>query len=176
MAAKKAIADPAEMPPTKAGPSLIMQIGSLFVASALAVGMGWMSGQYLNSGSKTGGGEQTHAPAGQDHGKAEAREEGLGAPAPLENVVKLPDMTTNLAAPSDIWVRLELSLIVDEPQPQAMVDDVHQDLLAFVRTLKLHQIEGASGLQHFKADLDERAKIRSGGHVQRVLIRTLLFE
>ena len=50
------------------------------------------------------------------------------------------------------------------------------DFLAFVRTLKLHQIEGASGFQHFKADLEDRAAIRSGGHVKQVLIRTLLFE
>ena len=53
---------------------------------------------------------------------------------------------------------------------------IHQDILAYVRTLKLHQIEGSSGLIHLKADLDERAAIRSDGHVKRVLIRTMLFE
>ena len=40
----------------------------------------------------------------------------------------------------------------------------------------MHQIEGASGYQHLKADLDERARIRSDGHVKQVLVRTLLFE
>ena len=45
-----------------------------------------------------------------------------------------------------------------------------------MRTVKLHQIEGASGFQHLKADLEERAAIRSDGHVKQVLIRTLLFE
>ena len=53
---------------------------------------------------------------------------------------------------------------------------IHQDLLAYLRTLKLHQIEGASGFQHLKADLEERAAISSGGHVKQLLIRTLLFE
>ena len=57
-----------------------------------------------------------------------------------------------------------------------MADAIHQDLLAFVRTVKMHQIEGASGFQHLKADLGERASIRSGGHAKAVLIRTLLFE
>jgi len=42
------------------------------------------------------------------------------------------------------------------PQPPALTEQIHQDLLALVRTLKMHQIEGASGYQHLKADLEER--------------------
>jgi len=67
-------------------------------------------------------------------------------------------------------------VLYDAPQPPAMTDDIHQDILAMVRTLKLHQIEGASGYQHLKADLEERAAIRSGGHAKQILIRTLLLE
>ena len=89
----------------------------------------------------------------------------------------LPPITTNLAAPSDIWLRLELNVVLDEPPDDpGLADTIHQDLLAFVRTVKMHQIEGASGFQHLKADLAERASIRSDGHVKAVLIRTLLFE
>jgi flagellar FliL protein len=71
---------------------------------------------------------------------------------------------------------LEASVLYDAPQPPEMTEQIHQDLLAFVRTLKLHQIEGASGYQHLKADLDERAALRSGGHVKQVLVRTMLLE
>jgi flagellar FliL protein len=42
--------------------------------------------------------------------------------------------------------------------------------------VKLAQVEGASGFQHLKADLEERAAVRSGGKVRKILIRTLLFE
>ncbi|EHK52231.1 flagellar basal body-associated FliL family protein, partial [Allomesorhizobium alhagi] len=63
-----------------------------------------------------------------------------------------------------------------EPQSPDLIESIHQDLLAYLRTVKLHQVEGASGFQHLKADLEERAKIRSGGHVKQFLIRTLLFE
>ena len=45
-----------------------------------------------------------------------------------------------------------------------------------IRTVKMHEIEGASGFRHLKEDLEERAAIRSDGHVKQVLIRTLLFE
>ena len=71
---------------------------------------------------------------------------------------------------------MEVSVVYDAPQPPAMAEEIHQDLLAFVRTLKMHQIEGASGYQHLKADLEERAAIRSQGHAKQVLIRTLLLE
>jgi flagellar FliL protein len=40
----------------------------------------------------------------------------------------------------------------------------------------MHQVEGASGFLHLKADLQERAAMRGDGHVKDVLIRTLLYE
>ena len=57
-----------------------------------------------------------------------------------------------------------------------MAENIHQDLLAFRRTVKMHQVEGDSGYQHLRADLQERAAIRSGGKVKEVLVRALLFE
>lgn len=177
--AKAPAAAATDQPAAKAGPSLVVQIGALLIVSAAAIGMGWLSGQKLGAGKtaeKETAAAAAHAPGPQEHGKAEEREEGIGAPV-VETVVKLPDLTTNLAAPSDVWIRMELSLILNAPpQSPDLADVVHQDILAFVRTMKLHQLEGASGLMHFKADLDERAAIRSGGQVKRVLIRTLLFE
>jgi len=98
------------------------------------------------------------------------------APGNGPALVQLPPITTNLAAPADIWIRLEASVVYDAPQPSEMTESIHQDLLAMVRTLKMHQIEGASGYQHLKADLEERAAIRSGGHAKQILIRTLLLE
>jgi len=99
-----------------------------------------------------------------------------GEPAdPL--VLDLPAITTNLAAPADTWFRMELSLQLDQPSSDPkLASTIQQDLLAFMRTVKLHQIEGASGFQHLKADLAERAAIRSDGHVKGVLVRTLIFE
>ena len=91
-------------------------------------------------------------------------------------LVQLAPITTNLASPAEVWIRLEASVLYDAPQPPEMTEQIHQDLLALVRTLKMHQIEGASGYQHLKADLEERAAIRSGGHAKQVLIRTLLLE
>ena len=160
-------------PPVAKGPSLIVQAAVLLVMTAAAVGGGWFAGGYL--GKEAG---QEVATAAEPAAAAEGGEEvkaGEEAPAnPL--LVPLEVMTTNLAAPSKVWARLELSLLLDEPLSQDMVETIHQDLFAYVRTLKLHQIEGASGFQHLKADLEERARIRSDGHVKQILVRTLLFE
>ncbi|RWA73888.1 flagellar basal body-associated FliL family protein [Mesorhizobium sp.] len=155
----------------KKGPSLVIQLAALLVMTGAAVGLGWVSGGYLKQG-------EAPAPvpaAPENAGTAEKAAEGDKA-APGPTVVQLAPITTNLASPSEVWIRLEASVLYDAPQPADMTEQIHQDLLAFVRTLKMHQIEGASGYQHLKADLDERAALRSGGHVKQVLVRTMLLE
>jgi flagellar protein FliL len=173
--------------PKKKGPSMMVQVAVLAGMTVAALGTGWLAGRVL------GGEVPAAAPAAgpapalvAKNGKAEAaggkgNEGGEGeaepAPPPGSLVLKLPAITTNLAAPSDTWLRMELAVQLDQPnQDPTLAETIQQDLLAYVRTVKLHQIEGASGFQHLKADLAERAAIRSDGHVKAVLINTLLFE
>jgi flagellar protein FliL len=152
-----------EAPTTKAGPSVIIQVAILLMMTVAAIGIGWLSGSYLNSTTK-------HDEAGTKGGEEKEKVKG-------PQVLNLAPITTNLAAPSDTWVRLDLSIQLDAPSEDAtLADTIQQDLLAFIRTVKLHQIEGASGFQHLKADLTERASIRSNGLVKAVYIRTLIFE
>ena len=90
---------------------------------------------------------------------------------PIESIVEIIGVD-----PSETWIRLELAVrFAGVPEPQ-MVEQIHQDLLAFVRTLRLEQIEGPSGFIHFKSDLAERAAIRSDDAAKAVLIKVLLFE
>lgn len=166
MALTEQIAAPAR------GPSLVVQLAALLLMTAAAIGGGWFAGTYLGSESaQTGTAEASATP---DAGHAAPAEGEEAAPNPL--LVALAPMTTNLAAPNKIWLRLELSLVLDAPQPPELIETIHQDLFAYIRTLKLHQVEGASGYQHLKADLEERARIRSDGHVRQILVRTLLLE
>lgn len=164
-----------QVQPSK-GPSLVIQIAMLMAVTVAAVGMGWMSGGYLKAAQ--GPDVVPAASATQakhtEGGKAESGN-AHGAAGAL-TLVALAPITTNLASPADMWIRLEVSVVYDAPQPPALAEQIQQDLMAFVRTLKMHQIEGASGYQHLKADLEERAAIRGGGHVKQVLIRTLLLE
>jgi flagellar protein FliL len=170
--------------PAKSGPSMIVQIAVLLVMTGAAIGIGWFSGSYLNGTVSHDAAAAESEPAKVDahgveaggHGDAKG-EHGEEKKAGNPLLLDLPPIMTSIAAPSDIWLRVELSVIFDEPPTDpGMADAIHQDLLAFVRTVKMHQIEGASGFQHLKADLGERASIRSGGHAREILIRTLLFE
>ncbi|AZO21993.1 MULTISPECIES: flagellar basal body-associated FliL family protein [unclassified Mesorhizobium] len=155
----------------KKGPSLVVQLAMLLVMTGAAIGLGWVSGGYLKQGEAPAPVPAAPENAGSPEKAAEA-----GKPAPGPTVVQLAPITTNIASPGEVWIRLEASVLYDAPQPPEMAEQIQQDLLAFVRTLKMHQIEGASGYQHLKADLDERAALRSGGHVKQVLIRTMLLE
>lgn len=109
------------------------------------------------------------------HGEAGAAGEEAGPPKKLV-VVDIPSITTNLFDPSDAWIRMELSLVFEEAADQIMAEDVHQDILAYVRTMKLYNLKGGSGYQHLMEDLNDRAAIRSGGRVKRILVRSLILE
>jgi flagellar FliL protein len=153
------------------GPSLAIQAGMLLLVTVAAVGMGWLSGGYLK-----GAAGPSVVPAAPENAAGAEHAAAAEAPGTGPMLVTLAPITTNLASPADTWIRLEASVVYDAPQPQSMSDDIHQDLLAMLRTLKMHQIEGASGYQHLKADIEERAAMRSGGHAKQILIRTLLVE
>lgn len=177
-----------DAPPTRKGPSLVIQGVVLLVLTLMTAGLGWFAGNYLGQGvvhsgepAAEAGGGHAEPVSGSGHGAAAEAPpaeggHGGGDAAVGPRLVELAPMTTNLAAPDTVWVQLELSLLVDAPQPQDVIEAVHQDLFAYLRTVKLHQIEGASGYRHLKSDLEERARIRSDGHVQQVLVRTLIFE
>lgn len=154
--------------PPKKGPSLLMQIALLVGLTVAALGIGWGSGLYLS-----GGHQQAAKPA--DAG-AKVEEVRLGEALEAMGVVYLEPITTNLAGPASTWVRMELALVFDGKIDLSLAQAVQQDILAYLRTVKMHQVEGPSGYQHLISDLEERASIRSAGKVKQVLVKTLLFE
>ena len=100
-------------------------------------------------------------------------------PAQASTIVDLPPIVTNLGAPQDTWVRLEGSIIFDPktlPHPEAVAGQIADDVLAYLRTVSLHQLEGPIGLENIRQDLNERAATRSGGKVRAFLIRTLVVQ
>jgi flagellar protein FliL len=94
-------------------------------------------------------------------------------------VVDLPPIVTNLGAPPDTWIRLEGSIIFDPKtlsHPEAVAGQIGDDVLAYLRTVSLHQLEGPIGLENIRQDLSERAATRSGGKVHAFVIRTLVVQ
>ncbi len=101
------------------------------------------------------------------------------APVETATIVDLPPIVTNLGAPQDTWVRLEGSIIFDPKalaHPEAVAGQIGDDVLAYLRTVSLHQLEGPIGLENIRQDLNERAATRSGGKVRAFVIRTLVVQ
>jgi flagellar protein FliL len=101
------------------------------------------------------------------------------SPAQPSTIVDLPPIVTNLGAPQDTWVRLEGSIIFDPgtlPHPEAVAGQIGDDILAYLRTVSLRQLEGPIGLENIRHDLGERAAIRSDGKVRTFVIRTLVVQ
>jgi flagellar FliL protein len=95
------------------------------------------------------------------------------------SLFELPPIITNLAAPADTWIRLEVSIVFDPkdvPHPEALGGDIAGDLLAYLRTMTVAELEGPIGLQNLRQDLSERVAIRSAGKVGELIIRTLVVQ
>ena len=59
----------------------------------------------------------------------------------------LAPVVTNLAAPSDVWVRVEGSLVFEGkslPHGEELAGQIAGDMLAFLRTQTLQQIQGVA--------------------------------
>lgn len=94
-------------------------------------------------------------------------------------VKKLAPVVTNLAGSETDWIRLEASIVYKsgfEFNPDLVAAEARQDILAYLRTVTLAQIQGASGLLHVREDLNERVKLRSKGMVQELVLETLVVQ
>jgi flagellar FliL protein len=159
--------DEAPPPPPSAGPSLMSFIVAMLVLTGLSVGAGGMFGLQVLS-------RFSHQ-ASAAKPSAETRK---GRFSDKISVHALPAITTNLASPERTWIRLEASIVIDGEgaDAKALSAAITEDTVAYLRTLSLPLIEGASGLLHLREDLNDRARVRSGGKVRDIVVHTLIVE
>jgi hypothetical protein len=136
--------------------------------------------------------DTTQKPDTEGHGGSHgaASPEGTGEPGPEDDaedevgkldlvVVPLPPILTTLAAPAGRWVRLEGSILVDKTATEAMellAGRAGEQILTYLRTARLDEIEGPSGFLGLREDLNEMLRILSEYQVQGVLIHGLVVE
>ncbi|MFN7125428.1 MAG: flagellar basal body-associated FliL family protein [Allorhizobium sp.] len=151
----------------------------LVVLTAVGGGGGWVIGNMLAPQVKQAEDAAKAAEAAAAGGEGEAKKEEEGLPpisTEANGVVALEPITTNLAYPSENWIRLEVALMFNGPPDVKIAEDVHQDIMAYLRTVSLQQVEGPRGFQYLKDDLQERVDLRSEGRVSKVMFRTLVIE
>ena len=151
----------------------------LVVLTAVGGGGGWVIGNMLAPQVKQAEDAAKAAEAAAAGGEGEAKKDEEGLPpisTEANGVVALEPITTNLAYPSENWIRLEVALMFNGAPDVKIAEDVHQDIMAYLRTVSLQQVEGPRGFQYLKYDVQERVDLRSEGRVSKVMFRTLVIE
>lgn len=160
---------------------MVMTIAGVAVVTLVGAGGGWVLGGMIAPPPPAKAAAEAPAAAG-GHGEAgkegkEGKEAGIQPiSAEANGIVLLDPITTNLAYPSDNWVRLEVALMFRGPTDVPLSQEIHQDIMSYLRTVSLQQIEGPRGFQYLRDDLQERVDLRAKGRVSKVMFRTFVIE
>jgi flagellar FliL protein len=142
----------------------------MLITTALGVAAGGFMG--LQLGAKV---ESSNPGAAEQCSSQTAK----GLYAASATVKPLPAIVTNLASPEGTWIRLEAALLLDPDQAAqagALTAQIAEDLVAFLRTVSLAHIQGPSGFQHLREDLNDRVRVRSAGKVRDLVINSMIVE
>lgn len=162
--------------PAKKKSGLVLTIVAVLAVTIVGGAGGWFVGKMLAPEVEPPKVEKKAEEAAAPEGGAK-KEEGLPKLATTENgIVQLEPITTNLAFPTDRWVRLEVALMFKDKPDEKLAEAIHQDIAVYLRTVSLQQIEGPRGFQYLKEDLEERADMISEGKVQHLMFRTFLIQ
>ncbi len=168
-------AEAADGQPKKKSAAMMTIIG-LAVLTLLGAGGGWVVGGMVSPNVKAAVQEEQAKESKEAAGKKEG-EGGLPhISTEANNVVQLEPITSNLAYPSENWVRLEVALMFNGPPDVKLAEDIHQDIMAYIRTVSLQQIEGPRGFQYLRDDVQERVDLRAQGRVSKIMFRTFVIE
>jgi flagellar FliL protein len=148
----------------------VQSVAAFAVLTAVAAGSGTLLGFHL-----VGSVEEAikNKPAEDKPALPEARY------ATGTSLLKVPAVVANLASPEDVWVRLEASIVIADEEidgPDVLAGEIAEDILAYLRTVSLEQIEGPSGLLNLHEDLNDRVAIRSHDQVRELIVETLVVQ
>lgn len=159
-------------------------IVGLLLASVIAAGGGVFMG-YSQFGKQPDQkvAKKTQADDGHGAAKGEGKKEDVKF-IEGSRIRDLPAITTNLAGSPPAWVRLEAAVLLTpeaaaEPQPaeeEVLLRAINEDVVAYLKTVQLVTLQGPSGFQSLREDLDERVRLRSEGKAQELIIQALILE
>jgi flagellar FliL protein len=130
--------------------------------------------------------DPTTAKADDGHaapGAEESADAAEGEPQEIEThavrTVPFPPVLTTLAEPKGKWIRLEGSIQVvleTEDSVELLSERSGEQILTYLRSLRLDQLEGPSGVLGLREDLNEMVQTLSNGQVRGVLVHGLVVE
>lgn len=134
--------------------------------------------EHKSAGASEEGTEKKPAEPGEPPETPEA-EEDAQVPEQDLKIVPFPAVLTTLAEPRGKWIRVEGSIVAvggGEKTPEMLAEESGEHILAYLRTVRLAQLEGASGIHSLRDDLNETVRTLSEGEVRGVLIHGLVVE
>nr|WP_321462021.1 flagellar basal body-associated FliL family protein [uncultured Cohaesibacter sp.] len=94
-------------------------------------------------------------------------------------ILAIKPIIVNLAGAEKAFVRIQGSIVFREEameQSKFLVSQIESDIAAYLRTLKVSDLEGATGLQNLREDLNQRSKIRAEGSVREFILETMVIQ
>jgi flagellar FliL protein len=100
------------------------------------------------------------------------------AKPPEREVRPLSPIITNLGNPPETFVRLQAAIVLEPNTPEAnvLVTKVSDDIVVFLRTVSLTEIQGPTGFQYLREDLKKRAIQIGGGKIHDFLLTAFVVE
>lgn len=152
--------------------SLLGLVIALVVLSIIAVAVGWLVAEQLNT--------QVTATTVQQTQESKKESEPDEQPVlPKQDAILLDPIIIALHRSENTFMRIELALI---PEIGSDIDNqetrlrIGSEIAAFVQTLTLSQISGPTGYIHFREDILDRARLTTNGKIKDVLIMSLVAE
>jgi flagellar FliL protein len=170
---------------------LMMTLVVMLLLTLVGAGMGFAVGTLLQGSDDVPSSAPIAAKGTEDEGsnqnsEAEPKDTTAAEVEPTEDdvtkdtkVLPFPPVLTTLAEPKGKWIRLEGSVVMrleSEKQPELLAEEAGEQIMAYLRSVRLSQLESASGILGLRDDLDETVRTLSHGDVRGVLIHGLVVE
>ena len=94
-------------------------------------------------------------------------------------LVPMKPIITNIGKEAETLIRIESMLVMKAEHSDKfdyIIEKITEDILVYLKSISLSDIQGAFGLVNLMEDLNVRAALRSEGHVTEVLIQSLVVE
>ncbi len=100
-------------------------------------------------------------------------------PAVKASEVKpLATIVTNLREPSTLYVRMEAVVVLEPntPDSAALAAKIGDDLVSYLRTVSISELEGPTGFQYLREDLKKRSVQLGGGKVRDLYLQSFVIQ
>lgn len=175
-----------DKPPKSGSLGVILGLAIVTVAAAAAgAGLFYILPETAAPGAPSGttpGHAAEHgssAEAKGDHGEEVKASSGSPLNGSTSKVWSVNALTTNLSGVKAPWIRIEGSLVYDpsiEKDMPVVSSQISEDFVAFLRTVSVGEVSTRNGFRTLLEDLNERARLRSGGKVTQFIVSGFIIE